>query len=208
MGVHGMLVFGEKHVFMSHIPMFRAPHDAQLVLEVELPDRPATLSDRLYTFEPERFSLDALVAGTMRELTGTLYAGSFEDGGTPLRTGVRARVLRTLVARLPLGADGPPAAPTYWLVGERDDAYLVHVVGTAPSFDQVVRVRVNAGEVPAATATEKDRRITLAARTDDAAGRARPGPSLRAVGPAGALEMEPRAELSCLVGPDFDKRCE
>jgi hypothetical protein len=35
-GRHNMVVFGRDTVFLSHLPMFMAPHDAQLILEVAL----------------------------------------------------------------------------------------------------------------------------------------------------------------------------
>ena len=37
-GRHNMFVFGRDTVFLSHLPMFMAPHDAQLLLEVTLED--------------------------------------------------------------------------------------------------------------------------------------------------------------------------
>ncbi len=207
MGVHGMIVFGEKRVFMSHIPMLRAPHDAQIVLEVEVPGRRASYSDGLYTFEPERFQLDALVAGEKKEITGTIYKGSFEDGGTPLAKDVRVKVVRVVVSRVPIDRDPAGPAPTYWLVGERDDAYLVHVVGRAPSFDQIVRARVTGGDLIDDTLLARGKTTTLEGRADDLAGRALPGVTLRAVGRGGMFDVQPIAELSCLVGPDFDKPC-
>ncbi len=205
-----MVVFGDKRSFMSHIPMFRAPHDAQILLEVEIPGRPTSLSDRLYTFEPEKFSLDALVAGTTREMVGTLYQGSFENGGQPIAKAVHVTVLRTIATRMPLGSQPPPspAIPTYWLVGDREDAYLVHVIGAAPSFDQVLRARLKGGDVVVEALAAKGRLVTIEGRVDDLAGRARPGGFLRAVGAGRTFDVEPLSELSCLVGPDFDKACE
>ena len=37
-GQHNMFVFGRDTVFLSHLPMFMEPHDAQLILEVTLGD--------------------------------------------------------------------------------------------------------------------------------------------------------------------------
>jgi hypothetical protein len=34
--VHGMLVVGEGQLFLSHLPMFHAPHDYQIIMEVRL----------------------------------------------------------------------------------------------------------------------------------------------------------------------------
>jgi hypothetical protein len=62
--VHGMLMVGEARVLMSHLPMFHAPHDYQIILETSLSvpgfdprkkyvdDRNATQT-RIYTWVPE-----------------------------------------------------------------------------------------------------------------------------------------------------------
>ncbi len=40
MGVHGMVVFGGRDgLYASHLPLFRAPHDRQIVLGLVLDDR-------------------------------------------------------------------------------------------------------------------------------------------------------------------------
>jgi hypothetical protein len=35
-GVHGMLLFGEESLYLSHLPMFMTIHDHQVILEVTL----------------------------------------------------------------------------------------------------------------------------------------------------------------------------
>jgi hypothetical protein len=37
-GVHGMLLFGEDVVYLSHLPMFMSPHNFQVLLEVGFDD--------------------------------------------------------------------------------------------------------------------------------------------------------------------------
>src|SRR5215210_610404 len=75
LGVHGMLVFGGQRtedafrspVYASHLPMFMAPHDFQVILKVSgkaagrYGDFVAHFgASEIYTFEPERFSIDEL----------------------------------------------------------------------------------------------------------------------------------------------------
>lgn len=67
-GTHGMVLFGGREaLYASHLPLFRAPHDHQVVLQVRLAD-PAldrTLRERLdgktalWTIEPERLALSS-----------------------------------------------------------------------------------------------------------------------------------------------------
>lgn len=159
-GVHGMLVFGDSAIYLSHLPLYRAPHDWQIVLratvtsdgETSVPDALAALradrastGERVYTLEPERFSLARLREeareGTFR-FRGTLYRGHFERGGTPIVTG--AVFEATLVhLRQVVNVPPPPGAAMEesWLyLGSPGDEYLVHRVEGAPDFDQVVRV--------------------------------------------------------------------
>ena len=140
MGTHGMVLFGHGgQLYASHIPMFHPPHDVQLLLQVALAGEARDFGDGLYTLEPERFDLSQLMAGGLKQFRATLYAGNFEGGGKALKKGVVVKVERVLHVA-PLKADAP-ALPhlRYLVVGAGKDAYLVHALGRAPDFDQVLR---------------------------------------------------------------------
>jgi hypothetical protein len=141
-GVHGMVVFGGgEHVFVSHIPMFRPPHDMQVIAEVAWTGGPRSFSDRLYTFEPRPFSLDAFVRGEVVDVDGTLFEGNFESGGRPLGP-AHARVVRIVHARtLDPSARPGRAEPKYMTIGEGDDAALVRVIDGPPGVDEILRAR-------------------------------------------------------------------
>src|SRR5688572_10312381 len=87
-GSHGMVLFGDRdRTYVSHIPMFGARmHDVQVITEIKLRQPPAnlpqTFSDRLYTFLPDRMSLDALRLGTLRTMRGKIFLGNFEQQGS------------------------------------------------------------------------------------------------------------------------------
>src|SRR5215211_4220541 len=69
---HNMLAFGQNTLFLSHFPMFMAPHDTQLVLEAVAENASGSLqkvwSDEraghpdvgFYVMRPEKFSLSTL----------------------------------------------------------------------------------------------------------------------------------------------------
>ena len=94
-GSHGMAVFGGREgLYASHLPMFHAPHDTQLVFRFHLADATAdrALRDtlarepRLWTLDPERFDLLRFAPGhgqPLREFTATFFEGHFERGGRP-----------------------------------------------------------------------------------------------------------------------------
>lgn len=203
-GGHNLLVFGASpaHVFVSHIPAFGAPHDVQVVVEGSLSTGagvPSTLADRIYSFSPSAaFSLDALRLGDLDTLTGTLYDGNLESGGTAIASGVTLTV--TGVVHQHELSDPPGLESTYFVVGDASDAFALHRVGAAPSFDQVTHLGA------AGAAIGEPGPWTLVGAADAVGDRLASGGQLRA--PSGTtLTASTVDELSCLVGPGFSAPC-
>lgn len=158
--VHGMVVLGERRTYLSHLPLFRAPHDYQVILEASLggeagkvtaafrADRTAT-GARLYTLAPERFVLPELVAGTepRRSFRGTSYRGHFERGGAPIARDVEVEVARVVHFRKLDPGLPRPARLSYWLFGGEAETFLAHRVVRPPDFDQLLSVKL-LGDVP------------------------------------------------------------
>lgn len=205
MGVHGLVLFGEgKRLYATHIPMFHRPHDVQLVLAVSLshPELAAGrgFSDGTYTLEPERFDLDALSEGRLKQFKAVLYQGNFEGGGTALHREVSVRVEAVEQVRQ-LGAAAEVREASYWLVGEGKEAYLVHAISRAPDFDQVVKVTLE-NSVPRQGKGLATLRFPGRKNTADA--RLRTGEKLTATREdGGKVRLTIDRELSFLVGPDF-----
>ena len=215
-GSHGMVLFGDKsgRAYLSHIPVFGPPHDVQLLLEIKLvtpaPNLPATFSDRPYTFLPDRLSLDALRLGTLRTITGKVFLGNFEQGGSQVAVGVKADVTNVLHQHELKGTD-TQAASTYFLLGTPDKAFAVHRIAGSPSFDQVVAVELGAKK-PTADALAAGILVTLAGSPDNQASRletarAVTGPAVDG-GLAPTFDIAKITELSCLEGPDFATNCQ
>jgi hypothetical protein len=152
--VHGMLLFGERRQYLSHLPLFHAPHDYQIIIAAELDGgadekgaRTRYLDDRrrtgtaVYTFVPERFRLPDLAfqrkAGAFR-FRGEVVRGHFERGGTEIDRGVR--VTPRVIFAEKLAPEGKVSGDTWLLFGARDEAYLAHLVAGPPDFDQIVAV--------------------------------------------------------------------
>lgn len=131
-GVHGMVIFGERQVYVSHLPMFHAPHDVQLVARVRIEGRVLT---GLHTIAPERFRLDEVLRGERRGFSAELYRGNFEAGGEPL--GTVAVTIEELVVARPLDGGGEDE---WYVIGGGDEWWAVHRIGAAPSFDAIARV--------------------------------------------------------------------
>ena len=92
-GMHGMLLFSDgEALYASHLPMFHAPHDVQLIIRFELGDN--TVGSQLikaldvgkpyWTLAPERFDLNRIGSSSQHGLwlfSADLYAGHFERKG-------------------------------------------------------------------------------------------------------------------------------
>jgi hypothetical protein len=97
MGTHNMLVVGQGPIYLSHLPMFMAPHDFQVLVQVAFGDgggdpQADHLADRqrrasnVYTFSPQRFAITGLVEPAanpaLRSFRGDLFRGHLERGGS------------------------------------------------------------------------------------------------------------------------------
>ncbi len=159
MGRHGMLVFGEETIYFSHLPMFHAPHNFQVLLEVRFDDAvtQALFVDRrlhpaeVYTFDPDEFAIAELdPSGPVRpSIRGTLVHGHFERGGTPIATGVTAEVVNVVhFSKLELDARRPDGElMSYLCFGRPGHLFLAHRIEGRPSFDHVVFARLVPGTV-------------------------------------------------------------
>src|SRR4051812_3833198 len=82
--VHGMLVFGgEKNTFASHLPMFHALHDRQVILKIAFENvsgshaLQAYLAAKgsgktLFTIEPEKMDLEPVANGDRTQFTAAI----------------------------------------------------------------------------------------------------------------------------------------
>lgn len=145
--IHGMLVVGTDVVYLSHLPMFRSPHNYQLIFEVALPEAvlagyrvdAAAHADQLYTLVPTmRWVLPETIRGDA-SFVADLYRGHFERGGTPIRQGVRVAVKRIVqFRRFELGRT---PEPEQWIAfGRGSEHFLAHRLEGPPDMDQVVQV--------------------------------------------------------------------
>jgi hypothetical protein len=148
--IHGMLIVGEKTLFLSHLPLFHSPHDYQVLLEARFrsnsgdprrlyaEDRART-GEKIYTLVPERFVLPEQVTGR-RSFKADIYRGHFERGGVPIAKGVTVDILRVVHFRKLTPRAERPRQLEYVLFGKGDEVFLAHRVIAPPDFDQVLSV--------------------------------------------------------------------
>ena len=159
-GTHGMALFGDRDgLYLSHLPLFRAPHDRQVVLKVRLADAELDrdLRERLHgktalwTIEPERFELSRLdphSAAPLRSFSADLFSGHFERDGQRAYTKAQLVVERVLVYRRLDPATRVRAEARYLPVG----GFLVKEIDSRPDHDHIVAL---AAPAPAALTIPK-----------------------------------------------------
>lgn len=187
-GTHGMALFGGKDaLYASHLPMFHAPHDYQLVLQVRIKDPAldAALRQRLdgktalWTIEPEKFALDRLApnaSAPLREFKADLVDGHFERGGKTQYAGATVVVDKVLMFRR-LSADAAMRdSARYVQLGSGEQRYLVKEIDSRPDFDHIVAVTAPAGASSAPVVLAKQ---GLGETTAAALARALPGATVR-----------------------------
>jgi hypothetical protein len=160
--VHGMLIVGEESVFLSHLPLFSAPHDFQLLLSLEfdnaadkatyVADRQANPDEDIYTIEPSAFRLNNLADALRNEepfpITVDVIRGHFERPPfTRILSNVPASITKTYHFRQLDADEAHPAESHYFIFGEAGENFLAHVIRGRPDFDHVLSVTAPDGLV-------------------------------------------------------------
>jgi hypothetical protein len=169
LNLHTMVVIGTENLFLSHLPLYGAPHDYQIILKVELdPISKAALLDdqqttgaKLYTIFPPPITLislaDALRSGNTFELDGsTIARGQIEDDAPRIIFNAKFTVTKALHFRQLNSNDADPAASKYLLFGANDENFVAHLIAGAPNFDHILEVTAPAGKVVDFVAQEID----------------------------------------------------
>jgi hypothetical protein len=170
---HNMLVFGDKKIYLSHLPMFdgltedktdyTAPHRYQVILEasfhrgeqnlqnVYTDDRRKNASVRIYTLQPQDFVLPRLALGSPQSpllpgFKAKVFRGHLEKKGGEVVRGlenVDVKISRIVHFRKFNPHASQPAELKYLLFGSAQELFLAHYISKPPDFDQVLSVKVD-----------------------------------------------------------------
>jgi len=176
-GTHGMALFGgQEGLYASHLPMFHAPHDYQVVLQVHIAD-PATDAalrkrldgnDALWTIDPEKFELSTLAPDTRtprKEFKADLVQGHFERGGSTQYKAATVVIDKVLVFRQLDDEPRNAGMSRYMQIGGGAQRFLVKEIDSRPDFDHIVSYRAVPG---ASTASVQVRKWGMKAAGNDA----------------------------------------
>ncbi|MEZ4742934.1 MAG: hypothetical protein R3B45_10885 [Bdellovibrionota bacterium] len=148
--VHGMLLFGDNSSYASHLPMFHAPHNYQLVMKINLQQYPRSNAlvhyqkakeegKVLFTIVPEVLDLTQLANGEKISFSAAIYLGHFEKGGLMLGM-VNVNVAKVIYFSVLDVNHGDARSSNYILFGESGEYFSLHKVENYPSFDAVYSI--------------------------------------------------------------------
>lgn len=163
-GSHGMAVFGGVDgLYASHLPMFHAPHDVQLVFRFHLQDAAtdaalrARLSAKptLWTLDPEAFDLYRFAPqhpSPLTQFNARFIEGHFERGGKEAYTQQRVMVDEVLIYQRLSLARRSETAGQYLKIGTKSEQFLIKRIDRRPDFDLIIALKATPGaiEKPAA----------------------------------------------------------
>lgn len=164
-GIHGMAIVGEKTIYLSHLPMWMAPHNFQVILQATfhgendpqeryVKDRQAT-GTKLYTLQPsEAFALEDLVPVSPQDsplrtsFRAVIWRNHFENHpqthpGKRLKIGEADVHVEQVVYFRRLPFQRPPQWNiTYVPFGQGEELFAAHLITTPPDFDQIVSLQI------------------------------------------------------------------
>ncbi|WP_316839453.1 hypothetical protein [Pedobacter gandavensis] len=153
---HGMLLMGTETIYAEHLPMFRTPHDYQVILELEFSkeavkkyrkDRAAYPAELVYTIEPETFVLPEMVNHT-KVFKANVYRGHFERGGTKFIDTVTFKIKKVIYYKQFDKNQQRPENLQYILFGNKKEQFLSHLISKKPDFNEVLAVQLDGKAIP------------------------------------------------------------
>jgi hypothetical protein len=153
--IHGMLMVGQKSIYLSHLPMFHTPHDYQVIIEVTLrgSGNPADqyFQDRLssnktvYTLVPDSAFVLPEKIQKLETFQATIYRGHFERNGTPIIRNILVDIKKVIYFKKFDKNENIKANYEAILFGDQDEQFVAHKISACPDFDQVLSVELKAG---------------------------------------------------------------
>lgn len=146
-GSHGMvLLAANDRLLVSHLPLYRPPHDYQLVYEVTLPADTqdmvltALQQNKLLTLLPADFDLRQMINASVFSVNADIYLGHFERGGERWLSGIALTFSRQLYQRRLPVVNKLADNGSYAAFSHHGQMFLLHQIGSAPGYDHILKV--------------------------------------------------------------------
>lgn len=153
--VHGMLIFGKEKCYASHLPLFHAPHNYQIILELELDktgkaqfikDQKIHPEFTTYTIEPEKFILPEMIK-TPRPFKVNIYRGHFERGGTLIAKQITVTIKQVVYFKKFDPAEAKESDAKFIVFGNSKEQFAAHHITNHPDFEQIIQVNASLADM-------------------------------------------------------------
>lgn len=150
MGVHGMVLVNQgSSIYASHLPLYKKPHNVQLLYKLDNNDLAVlqTVRDgQLITIKPKPFNLQHLMRGEKMVIQVDLYAGHFERDGMLVYENLSLSFDKQLYVRTFDDIKPSSTKQEYDVVSLRNNYKIyIHRIQQAPSYDHILGVDLEAG---------------------------------------------------------------
>ncbi|WDE02259.1 hypothetical protein [Thalassomonas actiniarum] len=137
-GSHGMVLIydQEEGIFASHLPLYRSPHNYQIIYKVEVSEHEMIrelLAAGMVTVLPTNFDLNKLISGEAFSVEAQFFQGHFERGGQVKNTGMISFIRPVLVKKVT--KEHSQAASFYTAALSKTKVIVAHKIQHPPSFD-------------------------------------------------------------------------
>jgi hypothetical protein len=142
-GTHGMVLLNHNSTILaSHLPMYKSPHNIQLVYKLEVKDIALVQLIRdadLVTIKPDPFNIQRLLRGEEFSVKADVYMGHFERDGLLTYENVDITFETLIYSRILDEIKPSNTRQEYAVVELRSKTrLLIHNIQTAPSYDHLL----------------------------------------------------------------------
>jgi hypothetical protein len=170
---HGMLIFGTNKIYASHLPMFRTPHNYQIILELALDakaqqkfiaDQKQNPQYTTYTIEPEKFVLPDMV-GKKGTFKANLYRGHFERGGIKIADSITIKIVEVVYLKKFDAAATKQTEANFIVFGNSKEQFAIHQISNKPDFEQILQVKASISKLEAVVFSANNNPVGVSSNT-------------------------------------------
>lgn len=148
-GIHGMVLMKKySKIFAYHMPLFRKPHDVQLLYKLSVSDVALlhlVRDNDMVTIKPKPFNLERLIRGEKFVVEADVYIGHFERDGILVYKDKTISFSKQLYMRK-LDEIEPSSNKQVYDTVSYDKNYkiFIHRLQQPPTYDHLIHIDVNA----------------------------------------------------------------
>jgi hypothetical protein len=170
---HGMLIFGTNKIYASHLPMFRTPHNYQIIFELVLDakaqqkfitDQKQNPQYTTYTIEPQKFVLPDMIA-KKGAFKANLYRGHFERGGIKIADSITIKIVEVVYfKKFDANADKQTEA-NFIVIGNSKEQFAIHQISNKPDFEQILQVKTKLSKLETVSFSTNNNPVGVSSNT-------------------------------------------